>query len=877
MAGLSHSITQEGSHFDGQYTLAAESSLQQGNIVNIQQTANQCLTDLRVTDPRHDKKRIQDTKGGLLKDSYVWVLDNPDFCQWRDDQDQRLLWVKGDPGKGKTMLLCGIIDELVATPAQGKLLSYFFCQATDERINTATAVLRGLIFMLLNQAPSLISHVKEKYDRAGKALFQDVNAWQAMSEILTNMLYDSKLQGVCLLVDALDECLTGLEQLLHLIAETSQSTGAKWLVSSRNWLQIEERLHTVAQRLSLEVNEKSVSTAVDSYITFKMSQLSQLKGYRADTASEIRQYLLSNADGTFLWVALVCQELEKTHRWKALQKAKSFPSGLDAFYERMMQQICGAEDAELCRQILALMVTTYRPLSLAESTTFIDECRDLADDLESLQGIIGLCRSFLTIREDTIYFVHQSAKDFLLNKKYKAFNQILPSGIAHQHYIIFLRTVKLWDVVTGQCQQTLEGHSNWVNSVAFSPDGRQLASASDDETVKLWDVVTGQCQQTLEGHSDLVNSVAFSPDGRQLASASNDETVKLWDVATGQCQQTLEGHGYLVNSVAFSPDGRQLVSASSDKTVKLWNIVTGQCQQTLEGHRDSVNSIAFSPDGRQLASASNDQTVKLWDVATGQCQQTLEGHNDLVNSVAFSPDGRQLASASTKTVKLWDIVTGQCQQTLEGHSDWVNSVAFSPDGRQLASTSNDKTIKLWDVATGQCQQTLEGHSNWVNSVAFSPDGRQLASASDDKTVKLWDVVTGQCQQTLEGHSDLVNSVAFSPDGRQLASASNDETVKLWDVVTGQCQQTLEGHSNWVNSVAFSPDGRQLASASDEKTVKLWDIVTGQCQQTLEGHSSLENVFTLTSQKPSQEPCDRYYKLSQHGCTEHCTTPWMDRE
>ncbi|KAF6803547.1 hypothetical protein CPLU01_16110, partial [Colletotrichum plurivorum] len=150
-------------------------------------------------------------------------------------------------------------------------------------------------------------------------------------------------------------------------------------------------------------------------------------------------------------------------------------------------------------------------------------------------------------------------------------------------------------------------------------------------TVKLWDTATGQCQQTLEGHSHWVSSVAFSPDGRQLASGSDDRTVKLWDTATGQCQQTLEGHGSSVWSVAFSPDGRQLASGSDDKTVKLWDTATGQCQQTLEGHSSWVSSVAFSPDGRQLASGSYDETVKLWDTATGQCQQTLEGHSSLEN------------------------------------------------------------------------------------------------------------------------------------------------------------------------------------------------------------------------------------------------------
>ncbi|KFY03079.1 hypothetical protein V490_00302 [Pseudogymnoascus sp. VKM F-3557] len=399
------------------------------------------------------------------------------------------------------------------------------------------------------------------------------------------------------------------------------------------------------------------------------------------------------------------------------------------------------------------------------------------------------------------------------------------------------KTIKQWDARTGDLQKTLAGHSSSVTAVAFSPDGKKIASGSDDATIMLWDVRTGDLQKTLVGHFSQVKAIAFSPDGKKIASGSTDETIMLWDARTGDHQKTLVGHSDWVRAVAYSPDGKQIVSGSDDATIKLWDARTGDLQKTLVGHSGWVWAIAVSPDGKQITSGSNDKTIKLWDARTGDLQRTLAGHLSSVNVVTFSLDGKRIASGSSdNTTKLWDARTGDLQKTLVGHSDWVKAVAYSPDCKQIASGSDDKTIKLWDARTSDLQKTLASHSDWVRVIAISPDGKQVASGSGDKTIKLWDARTGDLQKTLVGHSDWVKAIAYSPDGKQIASGSDDATIKLWDARTGDLQKTLTSHLDSVEVITFSPDGKQIASGSGDKTIKLWYARTGELQKTLTSHS-----------------------------------------
>ncbi|NET81162.1 MAG: TIR domain-containing protein [Moorea sp. SIO1F2] len=434
-------------------------------------------------------------------------------------------------------------------------------------------------------------------------------------------------------------------------------------------------------------------------------------------------------------------------------------------------------------------------------------------------------------------------------------------------------TVILWNENNGQwLRKSLivdnklpqdKAHNNWVSSVAFSHDGKFIATASrrdqnttnNDETVKLWKITNGKGELIHRlRYNSSVNDVSFSPDGSILASADS-ETVRLWDTKKGNSiQEPIKGHQDYVNSVRFSPNGQFLASASSDSTVKLWKVKNGVVQtpewETLHDPEDQVTSICFSPDGKFLAAASEDSNLWLWLLNDENIPspKTIKGHSSEIRSVSCSPDNKTLISTGEdKTIRIWNIPPLQ-----EDTSTELNSVSVSPDGEtlamahrdgriwlcprdQIAPDREDKTIGLSDCVDASVQKKrLLKHSKGVTRLILSPDQKTLASIDGDyQTIRLWNSGDGSpIEKPLTGHQDSVTSLSFSPNSQILASGSEDKSIQLWNAADGNpIGEPLRDHHEGVTSLSFSPDGKMLASGDKNGIIKLWPHSDGRVPNT----------------------------------------------
>jgi WD40 repeat protein/tRNA A-37 threonylcarbamoyl transferase component Bud32 len=423
--------------------------------------------------------------------------------------------------------------------------------------------------------------------------------------------------------------------------------------------------------------------------------------------------------------------------------------------------------------------------------------------------------------------------------------------------------LKLWDAASGQLRQELKGHTGPVFSVAFSPDGRRLAGASNYTDVLVWDLATGVPALALHGHANLVDQVAYSADGRHLATASWDQSVRVWEAATGRQSRVLRGHVNRVVDVAFHPDGKLLASAGEDGTVNLWDSQAGQEGRVFWTHGVPVNAIVLHPDGKRLATGSYDGSVKIWDQATGEELLALKGLKLQVMSLKLSPDGKYLAAAYGDPFRpqkqgsaiVWEMDSGKELFRVRGHPVGVGAVAFSPDGRWLATGDYENTIRLWDARTGEGGPVFRSGRGPITGLAFRPDGRQLAAARFNSVVTLCDAESGEEVRALACRGGMVWCVAFSPDGEQLAAGVGELSppqghVEVWQTATGEPVHVLTGHAGVVWGLDFHPQEGRLASACEDGTVKIWDLATGREALTLRGHfgAATSAAFSLDGKR-----------------------------
>jgi hypothetical protein len=515
-----------------------------------------CLRAWRLTDPRDDRTRILASKDPLLAGSCDWILDDAAFAQWWEDDESRILWIHGDPGKGKTMLMMALTEEIArrvgATPDQKAATAFFFCQNTVPELSNAAAVVRGLTFLLATEQPALRRHLARKYAEAGERLFEGLNVLPSLWTTLADMAQDASVSRLYLLVDALDECEQDLlRTFLDLATSPTASCKIKWVFTSRNIQSIQEQLlHTdFSRHTSLEVNSSRVSEAVVSFIRFKVDRLAAQKRYSTEIQQQVRLDMEARADGTFLWVALVCKELERVTARKTLKTMQQVPAGLPQLYQRMLEQIAAyndEEDSKFCEALLRTITIAQRPLDQAEIGHLAGLPPDVIDDLQAIEELVSSCGSFLTMRKGIVSFVHQSAKDFFTTGHGCS---IFLYGQPQVHEELARRLLgSMWRSLT-------------TDICGVRWPGTQVHEAVGDKTVKIWDASSGACLHTLDVGKVLFH-LSFDPDGSRLDTEIG--SFEIQSLETSSIIGPVEPARPLCVGTGFSLDGIWIQHAGSN-------------------------------------------------------------------------------------------------------------------------------------------------------------------------------------------------------------------------------------------------------------------------------------------------------------------------
>ncbi|NPA90268.1 MAG: hypothetical protein GXO55_02270, partial [Chloroflexi bacterium] len=397
--------------------------------------------------------------------------------------------------------------------------------------------------------------------------------------------------------------------------------------------------------------------------------------------------------------------------------------------------------------------------------------------------------------------------------------------------------VRVWDLHNEERMFQLLGHTDSVRVVRFHPKGGLLASGGDDGTIRLWNPLKSTCLGTLVGHQNRVRTLAFSPDGRYIFSAGDDQVIRKWDVQTRRLLAVWTGHTAPIWSLAVSPNGKWVATGSYDQTVRVWDADTGELLHTIPTPGYSTWSLSFHPRNYMLAGGLDPKGIRIWDTRTFEEQKRLDVPSEIVWSVAFSRDGRFLVAASEdRTVRIWRVAGWKLERTLVRHTAPLRTVDISPNAKLVASAGRDYTIRLWDREAGTLLRVFAGFHSIMTDLAVGPEGRYVVVGSSDRLVRVWDVEKGILVARLPGHKDFIHRVAMAPQKFRFASGSDDGKVIIWEGKQGRQQRIIE-HATAVIALAFSPGGKRLATGTTDNLIHIWDLLSGEEIAQLEGHES----------------------------------------
>ncbi|KAK6332989.1 hypothetical protein TWF718_010815 [Orbilia javanica] len=865
----------------------------------------ECLEALGGTNPADDKIRIEQSKDKLIEGSYYWLLNDYNFHKWLLTAERPILRISGDPGKGKTMIMIGMVDYLSGIFDQQTgtrvAMSYFFCQATDDRLNNATSVLKGIISQLVSDPryPSLARHIKSEIDIRGKSCFTGTNSILTLQRLLLKICADPQYDIFCFMIDALDECTGDLEKLLQLICSTSAETRKiRWFTTSRNNPEIESSFEYAGSQLqiSLELNNENVGATIQAYIEYKMLELSTKKRYSKEIQETVGMILREKAGGTFLWAHLACKELEKVYSYNAVETLNRLPRGLAEFYKGMLESIRDTDygDVNTSSQILSAAVVAFRPLSLREMVTVAG--LSPATEEHDIEVQIKKCGSFLATQNNTIFFVHQSAKDFLVSQIGSAL--IMASGLGSQHRQIVDR-----------CLQQLQGELK-MDICGLNDPGFQIRELKDhqrDSVIHLryacyyWvnhlasvepptsesEVVLRFLEKNLLHWMELMvvldptfRIVSLVKDLERIMESTPNKKLKLllYDLKRfSQYHQAAisEAPLQLYSSLlAFSPwDSviRSLFRAIIPKWLPgaLSSLGTwGSLVRIFEGqssiHQQRIRRASLSGNGQMLANATYDGRVDLWDISSGSLLFCLTPpETGRVESLQFSPDNRLLSIVTAhgwhkpKSVRIWNTASGENSYTWDvpGGYEYQPSCVWAGSAFKLIYACNPTSLLVLHIngaagshTTAEPFAPAKIDSNVFNgvfglprvSLACNSLGDCVASTSGDGNIPcvlLWDAPSRSFLRAIDfafksGPTEV--TMCFSPRN-ELLVATKDMLYRL-NHDRDSKEDTFPLESELVPQ--FLNNGSRIVSFAERQDgkpgahLKFYDVHSGRCLQSL---------------------------------------------